>query len=438
MSATTLVIFALAGGLLFMLGQRRGIFPYLLVTVLGLEYFSPGSADSFYTIPKMGFLALVASQVGSSRVFRLFTTRGLTFPLVAFIGYMAMTFLWSVDPSRTIIRGTSLVFLFALAVVVQGFIRSTADLQAFWRALLLYGLANAGFTAYQVATGSTTYVEETILRAGGLGVNPSEGAFYTAIGLFVLVAHIGRGIRVAPWMRAALPQVLALGVFVLGALATGARGGFAAIAITMLALVQFSGNTLRQRLEAGWRYLLLALIAAGLAAALPSVTEMAMARLAQAGIDQLGNRVNIWGEMWVSIVQRPWAGNGLNSTAIATGRYALTYTYSSHNTPLGVLLDGGLIGVALFAVLAWRLAKLLRRLRRSGIPELEFHGMVLVVLVTLAAGVMMSYDLMYNKIFWMLLGLSEGAHFLLVSPARARGRPAHWRRSDVAPAEAVR
>lgn len=431
MSGISLVYFALACGALFVLGQRRALFPYLLVFVLGLEYFSPGAADSVFTIPKLGFLSLVLSQIGAGRALRVFTTRGLMFPLVVFAGYLIMTILWSLDPGRALVRGTSLVLLLILFVVVQGFVRTATDLQAFWGAFLLYGFVSAAGTIYEVLGGTTSYVEEAGARAGGLGVNPTEGAYYTSIGMLILMAYFGGGLRVAAWMRRPMVQLSAFGVLCAGVIATGSRGGIVGLVCATLALMLLSDVAARHRAGAVSKYLALGVLMGVVVLALPSVSSMVVARFAESGADQLGNRLNIWGEIWSSIVQHPLIGNGLNSTAIVTGRYDQTFTYSAHNTPLAVLLDGGTLGLLFFLFVGLRIVTIMRRIRRRGPPELQIHGTILSVVVVLSGVTMLSHDLLYFKFLWCLLGLVEGTNYLLrnqVHP-RLQQRPGGFRRS---------
>ncbi len=422
MSGSTLLLFAPVCAALFLLGRRRALFPYLLVFVLGLEYFSPGAADSLFTIPKMGFLSLVLSQVGTTRLSRVLTTRGLTYPLVVFVGYMVMTNFWSVDPGRSLMRGTTLVLLVILFVTVQGFVRTSGDLHAFWRAFLLYGLANAAMTLYEVFSGTATYIEEMGVRAGGLGVNPTEGSFYTAISLLILMTYFGKGLPIADWISHAVVQLVAFGLLCAGMLATGSRGGIVGLVCAVVAMVFVSGGAARQRSRTVAKYLGLVLFAGVIVLAFPPVSELVVSRFASVGADQLGNRLVIWSELWGSILQHPVIGNGLNSTSIATSRYAQTVTYSAHNTPLSVLLDGGAVGLLLFFFLLLRIVTILRRTRRVGPPDLQFHGTVLSVVVVLAGVVMLSHDMMFMKLLWTLLGLMEGTHLLMRQQRDKAGR----------------
>ncbi len=437
MSSTTLVLFALAGAGLFALGRRRALFPYLLVFVLGLEYFSPGAADSLFTIPKMGFLALVASQIGAGRISRLFTTRGLTFPLVILVCYMSMTILWSVNPERSQVRAISLVLLLVLFVVVQGFVRSPRDLEAFWRAFLVYGLCNAALTVYQVFSGLAMFLEASGARAGGLGVNPTEGSFYTGISVLILIAYFSLSRPIALWMRQPLVQLAAFGVLSAGMLTTGSRGGIVALGCATLYLMAVVGRATRRRARAVARHVVLGLLAGAVVLALPGVAESIVARFAETGADQLGNRLNIWTEMWASIRQHPLVGTGLNTTAVATGRYALTVTYSSHNTPLGTLLDGGAVGLFLFLALAIRIVLVLRRIRRLASEDLHIHGTILTAVLVMGGVTMLAHDLMFLKFLWTALALVEATNYLLVNNRSARYPLRQAPRRPPAPAQAA-
>jgi O-antigen ligase len=315
-------------------------------------------------------------------------------------------------------RAISLALLLIVFLVVQGFVRSQKDLHRFWRAFLLYGVVNAGVTIWQVFTGKTTYVDNIAVRAGGLGVNPSEGAYYTGIALMVAVVYF-RETRFAPaWIRSPVTLLLVFGVLSAGLMATASRGGVACVLVGLGGIIFWSGREGR-RMRALVQYGIAGLVIGITLMNLPQLTDLFASRVEATGADQLGNRLFIWAQTFQLVASSPVIGTGLDASSIVSSLTRVATTYSTHNTPLAVLLGGGAIGLLLFMWVALRATGILQRLRQDIDVGLHVLGVTASVALLSSAVFMLSYDILFNKLFWAMLALVEATRVVSTAASPA-------------------
>jgi O-antigen ligase len=412
MSEGAIALYAGIGIVLFILGHVRAIFPYLLLAVLGLEYFSFGGApDSAFTIPKIGFVALLGSQILSGRYRRALTRSGFIGPLALAVLGLSCTILWSTDPMRSAVRSVSLLSLLALALVVQGFVRREQDLQRFLSAFAAYAIVNALFGASQLLLGAARYVDDIGMRSGGLGVDPNEGAYYTLLGMVVVFGWL-RQSTLSIGLNGGMKGVIALVVLAVGLLATASRAAVLVL-VVLIILEIFPRRATARSFVAAMLTLVVALAAfAAAAVAFPELFQTLADRFLSSGDDGLGSRVEIWTTVLDLIQQQPLFGYGLSATLLTVGFFGVE-TYSTHNTPLAILLGAGVFGFTLFILVIARVAALIRRMGiwAMGEDEKVVSALRTALLVTLL--MMMAIDLMYNKFLWVVIGLAEAQWQLL-------------------------
>lgn len=388
--------------------RKRETFPYLLVGFLGLEYF--GAGESPITLPKIGFAALAFMQLVLGRWRIRFCSASIMPALLIFIGYFAVSFLWSVDPGRALVRTTTLVALVMACSLVAGSIQSSDDIHAFLRALVLYGAANAITAVVQISRGIMVYDEFVGGRVGGLGVNPTEGAFYLSIALLITIGYHLEPSHAKGWLSAASVRIGLMTLLPVGLLLTGSRGGALAFlaALGVLGFAKRRPGALR-RGEVVVRLGIIALFVGAIVFSMAGARQMFSDRIALAREDEFGNRFAIWERVANSIAERPILGSGLNSASIATGTHDESFTYSTHNVALTALLDGGAVGFIFLLFVAWRVLWAVGCLRRSRSHVIAFLGMHFSVVLVCTAVNMMGHDLGFNKLLWVVFGLIESA-----------------------------
>jgi O-antigen ligase len=406
----------------------RGLFthgamlPYLLVAVLGLEYFGPpGLGSGLVTIPRVGLAVLFGWQLLTRQYSPVFPAHGLFFPLCWFSAFMSLTSFWSSDLSRTVVRASSLMLLLATFTLVVSSVRSLDDLRHFWRAFTLYALASAGVAVYQASTGWLAFQDATGLRVGGLGVNPTEGAFYMGIAVLIIMAS-----QIDRWTLFSLLRrrwILAASVAVpiAGVVLTLSRGGIigliGGIAVSSLVGAQ-RGASLGRRVVP---IIIVALATALVFGVTPRLRESAILRASATVEDRLGNRLSIWQASLEAVAERPILGSGIRSTALDTG-YRSSTTYSAHNTPLGVLIDGGVVGLLLFSLIVFRVSSVFRRLLVLRPSGFEVHLRILISTFFFVGIIMLGHGMLFNKFLWALLALLEATLLLAKRVVREDSR----------------
>jgi O-antigen ligase len=424
---TTLTVPILLGLIaLIASGLFRQLFPFLVVLVLGMEYFSPKAAQGIYTIPRVGFLALVLTQILADRLRLPSLRRGLFVPLLVLSAYSWLSCLWSINPTEAEVRSMTLLFLLLEFVVIRGFIRSRHDVFLFWQALVLYAVVSTIVLQYQLATGSRVYesaIEEFGTRAGGLGVNPNEGAYYLSLGLLI-VCSIGFLPRIAPALLQNIWARLLIGAWIcLGILGTGSRTGVAALLVGGLFLLRPAVSTrwvskpfLRQILG-------FAVVLGVLFLFLPALFWQLNARVRASGEDQLNGRLEIWSALSGHILAKPFVGYGLSSSKVVlSGSHLRSNALVAHNTVLTILTEGGIVALLLFCWGVLRALGILHRLRQHAAKEWRICGVILTALTVLAAVTSLAGDMQFNKLLWVGLALLDACGWMaLTSPFRRQG-----------------
>jgi putative inorganic carbon (hco3(-)) transporter len=201
--------------------------------------------------------------------------------------------------------------------------------------------------------------------------------------------------------------VLLLASVPIAILATMTRAVWLAFAGSMVALIFLSGNRALRRACLG-----LALVAAvGLAVVLGS-NELSGAfsdRLNERG--PLEYREAVYAGGWEMFLERPLTGWGFHQMPAELPWHVSGYyekTLYPHNTYLELLVEHGVIGLALYAWLMWELWRLRKGAvparERGGFLDAEFHRLWPVLLVIYwanAAMVVMSYQFVNGLLFTM-------------------------------------
>ncbi|HMN99735.1 MAG TPA: O-antigen ligase family protein [Miltoncostaeaceae bacterium] len=281
----------------------------------------------------------------------------LTVPLAAFTAYVLVSTLWSADSSEAAIKASCFFIPFVLlyAVVVAWWSRARA-LAALAVTTVAGGVIAALVALYQYATSDIWWnatlqqanVYSRFFRVNGIFFDPNILGRYLAIGILVCLA--------LAWVRRARIELIVLTTAVVlmtaGLAVTFSRSS---ALMLMLGVALLAGGAIGAgRAALTGRALLL--VAGGLAAATSSNVRHALTdqnrleRVSEGRFDLMKGGLEIWRD-------DPVVGAGLGGFE---RRFEETLTPTeqrrvrvviSHNSPITVLSEEGVVGFALFALL---------------------------------------------------------------------------------------
>ena len=370
----------------------------------------------FYQMDRVAF-GLVVVGVSARAVClrqRLFAVEGVTWPMagltfLALISVAGQPFdpeAWNLLASKCIVPFT----LFHLAGLVFSEEKYFRQFEMF--AVLV--LAYLSITAIASFCGMDWLIYPKFILDESLGFHAdrARGPFLQAVAngvslnlLGIVAWHAYRRKRV----RGAKMTALLIAVPV-AILATMTRAVWISFAATVLALIVLAkSRTLR---VAG---IAVVMAAAAALAILLGITEFGGAlndRLQERG--PVDYRAAVYAGGWEMFQQRPWLGWGFHQMPGELPRHVSGYDEKvlyPHNTYLELLVEHGVVGLALYLWLMWELWKL----RRGRIPSREergflnadFHRLWPVLLLIYwmnAAVVVMSYQFV-NGLLYMMAGM---------------------------------
>jgi putative inorganic carbon (hco3(-)) transporter len=368
---------------------------------------------SFYAVDRVAFGLLLLGVVGRAIVLRqpLFMVEraswpmlGLTILAVASVaGQPFDNQTWSLIAAKFIVPFT----LFHLAGLVFTEEKSLRQFEFFALGLLAY----LSFTAIAFLTGATELIFPRFILDGSLGYHVerargpllqavANGVSLNLLGLLAIHAFQRRTIR-------GLKGVLLIASVPVAILATMTRAVWLSFAATMIVLMVRSPNRCVRRACLGL------VLTAGLYLVVilnfPELRTNLVERLQEPGPVEFRRAVYTGG--WQMFLERPFTGWGVNQMPTELARHVSGYTQQvlyPHNTYLELLVEHGLIGLALYAWLMWEIW----RLARGAIPQAERHGfldrqfhslwpLLLAVYWVNAALVVMNYQFVNGLLFTM-------------------------------------
>jgi O-antigen ligase len=292
--------------------------------------------------------------------------------------------------------------LFHLAALVFSEERVLQQVELF--ALLV--LAYLSFTAIAFLVGATGLIFPRFILDGSLGyhVDRARGPLLQAVangvslnllGLLALHAYERRRVR-------GLRAVLLIGAVPIAILATMTRAVWLTFAATMGVVMVRSQNRCVRRACVGL------MVAAGvMLLVVLSISEVrnAMAdRLEERG--PVDFRRAVYAGAWDMFLERPLTGWGVNQMPSELARHVSGYKERElypHNTYLELLVEHGVVGLALYVWLMWEMWAI-PRAERHGFLDSQFHALwpaLLGVYWVNAALVVMNYQFVNGLLFSM-------------------------------------
>lgn len=326
---------------------------------LPFEGFGP-----FTTITRVSAIPMVFFWILYRAGDQKFRRWNITFSLSClFYLWIWMTVLWTPNIDYGPIAGLTPFTGFIIALVAWDMVQTREEAQSVVQALI-YGVCMTFlYMLLQYFRGNEYYNN----RLGGGAFDPNEVAFYSLI-LLPIAWYMGnldrKYLLFNRFLNLAYP-----GICISVVLLSGSRGGFViglpAFAYVFLTIRKGLKNPLANRplklaLGLSSAAVVLLIVKSGIA-------QFAIHRFSgiTSKTDKLSGRLDAWHHAIQLWVQHPFRGTGLAGFRLYSNHYAMEKIYSPvgmpvHNTPLGILSDYGLIGLAFYAAVIlsiWWLAK---------------------------------------------------------------------------------
>ena len=367
----------------------------------------------FYEIDRVAFGLLVVGVAGCAMVRResfLFTERA-TWPMIG-LTMLAITSVigqpfdhetWSLLASKFIVPYS----LFHLAGLVFTNERRFRQFEIFAVVVLAY----LSFTAIAFLVGAHALIYPRFILDESLGFHAdrargpllqavANGVSLNMLALLALHAYRRGSVR-------GIKVVLILASVPLAILATMTRAVWLAFAGSIVAL------TFVSKCRVLWRACIALVLVAGIGLAVVlTATEMGGSladRLEERG--PVDYRAAVYAGGWEMFLERPLLGWGFHQMPSELPRYVAGYKEKvlyPHNTYLELLVEHGVLGLALYLWLMWEIWRLGRvpipRSEKNGFLDRQFHRMwpiLLGVYWVNAAMVVMSYQFVNGLLFTM-------------------------------------
>ena len=371
---------------------------------------------SFYEIDRIAFALLILAVLARAAVLRqrLSLTERATWPMLALTALATASVAgqpfdnetWSLIAAKFIVPFA----LFHIAILV--FTEEKFLLQFELFALIV--LAYLSFTAIAFLAGATEFIFPRFILDGSLGyhVDRARGPLLQAVAngvslnlLGLLAIHAFRRRRIR-----GLKAVLLIASVPVAILATMTRAVWLSFAATVIVLMVRSPNRCMRRACLGL------LIAAGTAVVVivnsPDLRAVLADRLEERGPVEF--RMAVYTGGWQMFLERPLTGWGVNQMPSELARHVSGYRHQvlyPHNTYLELLVEHGIVGLALHLWLMWEVWRLGHGVvplsERHGFLDRQFHRLWPILLAVYwgnAALVVMNYQFV-NGLLFTLAGM---------------------------------
>jgi len=327
---------------------------------------------------------------------------------IAFLAYAGLTYAWSLEPAATAQRVTSLVLLALLSFTIVWLAAGREErARAAVAAYVAGALVAAAALAVERVRGPAL-PPWAMVRLTAFGLDQNDLACSLAIAVALLPALPGGVRRRGPaarrpdYGRAFVVGLLAL-VLGTATLLPGSRAATVGLALAAVA----TAYQLLEGVSRPTRLLFVALLVLALwGVALLVLDRSTLGRIGlvhPTGASYTPTvRGRVWRDAWDVFGRRPLFGVGIGSFAAVRERWTGNLARPAHNVFLGVLVEGGVVGLLLLLlVLAAAVAGALRAPRRLRGPLLAAWAVWAVAASTL------TWE--FNKATWFLVGLSVAA-----------------------------
>ncbi len=344
------------------------------------------------TISKLaGFIALAVGLLAIALQERFRIPGPIQIALAIFILWSAVTVRWSMAPVLTVDRIITYVELLSLVLLIWEFCPGERDVLLLMNAYVLGTLVPAGDTVQRFLMGQQTFYN----RYATTGFDPNDLALTLALSLPMSYYLTLRQKGPICWVYR-IQMLAAIGTTFL----TASRGGTLCMMIA-LSLILWTLPSLPVRN----RVAIVAVLILTVAGAIAVVPATSWRRLASAANEvsqgTLNSRTVLWKAGLNEFQTRPFGGIGAGSYPEASAKVIgrpWAFVPVAHNSLISVLVETGIIGLAIFAgmlAMLFRSAWILSGITRS---------FWLTLLCVWTVGVC-SLTWEYRKPTWLLFGL---------------------------------
>jgi O-antigen ligase len=346
---------------------------------------------------------------------------GLTYVLVLFLSWSAVSQVWAEDSGAALTAFSRLALDAMLFLIIFTAIRTPTQAIGFVGAFVggacIDGLYGVLFAPSSAATAS---------RLSSSITNPNELASILVAAL-VLSFGLAAALRRQPLARGGALAAAALctgGIFL-----TGSRGGLVALAVALAAFLIVGAR---------WRGRLLAVVVVVALAGVGYFNYVASPAI-RSHVSSVGSgtgRLDLWTVAWRMVEQEPIRGVGAGNFPVSSVHYLLEpgaiqrsdYIVGSpkvaHNTYLELWAELGLVGLMMFVCVVgfclYSALKAAGSFARQGDAQMEVIARALFVALAGLLAADFFGSRLTNKEVWLLLGLGPA----LLAIARSRERPA--------------
>jgi O-antigen ligase len=355
----------------------------------------PGGTTVIWMVGLLAGGTLVAVGLLDNRVVKPPRT-GVWWALFFF--WSSISVLWSVEPSGALHQLATTAALIIFYLVAVSFRMTENEVKWVVRLAILGGCFAAMFAVYEYSAGinwaqgsGARLVERGSLIVGETEVNPD---------LFGLKLIIPISLAVAAFLAARswwgkLMSFSALAMIVLALLLTMARS--ALLSLLVMIVVFFVRLRLYRRLVP------VALLAAALLAAMPATFFQRIREATETGG---AGRTDIWKVGFEMFKHYPLFGTGLGNFVIVYQQYAgfspkfHGFMRGAHNTYLNILVELGILGLALFLIaIVMQVKDISQSIKRSHGSKLWLVAGEAALYSLLVYGFFV--DLIWDKAFWL-------------------------------------
>ena len=369
--------------------------------------------EKSFSIPGLGYvskvLGAVALGAGMLAVLidgRIRTPRWAHAFLALFVAWSALTMRWSLDPTATAEKVTTLAQLLGMAWLIWEFCANERNLKQLMQAYVFGTLLSAANTLMRYQVAHQTYYQ----RYAADGFDPNDFALTLALSI-----PISYGLALKSKGQTAWIYWTQLALVCLTILLSASRTGFLASCVAACIIpLTFAYTRPRQKM----------LIVTGAVAALLCLGALVPAsswqRLSTIGAEVKSGSLNDRGLIWnagTQVFREHWAF-GAGSGAYPRGvepmlGYPKGWLIVAHNTFLSVLVETGVAGFLLFAFFLASLARAIARMQ--GVSRMMWAVTLMVWLIGVNT---LTWEI--RKPTWLLFSLCL-AHARFV-PARRLAR----------------
>jgi O-antigen ligase len=269
--------------------------------------------------------------------------------MVIFVLWNAFSVFWSENPNRSLAHAQTWGQMLLLVLILWDLYTTRSALLAGLQAYILGAYVAVGSAINNYFNGQVYYTNNQRFSAGE--TNPDGFGFIMALGIplawdlagSINASGIGRVLRVINYIY--IPAAL------LGIALSGTRTALLASVVGMA-----FGLASLTRLRLAARIAIFALLASIILFLLPYVQTLeSFQRLGTTGTEltsgDLNNRTNNWSEGFASFLEHPLLGVGSNMYRSINSLAKTAEGKVSHNSYLSVLVELGLIGFVIFAII---------------------------------------------------------------------------------------